>query len=215
MKIRKELLVMALIVVAIVGLGYLLARGQQTPVQPGKSVGNITREDSHMTGKQGAKVTVVEFGDYQCPACGAAHPLLKQILAAYKDNPDFNFVFMNFPLPMHPNAQVSAEAAEAAGEQGKFWQMHDKIYENQKQWSESPNALDIFVGYAGELSLDTAKFKAAVEQRKFQSIIDADQSKGDELGVNATPTFYINGDKQAGIASFDSFKTIIDGYLAK
>lgn len=206
---------MGIIVLVVVGLGVILSRTENTAVAPAKSTGGIIREDSHMTGDKNAKVTVVEFGDYQCPACAAANPIVKQIISDYKNNKDFNFVFMNFPLAQHANAQISAEAAEAAGEQGKFWEMHDKIYESQNKWNNVANPLGIFVGYAQQLSLDTAKFKQAIQENKFKDIIAADASKGTELGVNATPTFFINQEKLPGIPDQAGFKKIIDDALSK
>ena len=168
-----------------------------------------------MTGSPNAKVTVVEFGDYQCPACAYINPAVKQVIATYGANPNFNFVFRNFPLAQHRNAQLAAEAAESAGEQGKFWEMHDKIYEAQNDWAESGSALDMFTGYAQALGVDVNKFKQAIEQKKFDDVIRADARDGDTLGVNSTPTFFINGEKQPSIPSFDAFKTIIDADLAK
>ncbi len=185
---------------------------------PGTNLGAILKGDAnadHVHVLTHAKVTVVEFGDYQCPACKAEDPVVKQIIEEYKSNPNFNFVFLNFPLPQHANAQIAAEAAEAAGEQGKFWEMRSKLYETQADWSNLADPLDKFISYAKEFSLDTDKFKEAIQQKKFQSIIAADQQKGVEVGVSGTPTFYINGEKQADIPNLESFKKLIDTALAK
>lgn len=168
---------------------------------------------SHMTGKKDAKVNIVEFGDYQCPACAYANPIVQKLIETYKDNPDVNFVFRNFPLPQHSNALISAEAAEAAGVQGKFWEMNDMIYEGQGDWSGNPQALGIFVGYAQKLGLDVKAFTDAVNQKKFQDVIFKDRSDGQALGINATPTFFINGEKIQGILDFEEFKKAIDSQL--
>ncbi len=168
---------------------------------------------SYMTGTKDAKVNVVEFGDYQCPACGYANPIIEQLVEAYKNNPNVNFVFRNFPLPQHSNAMVSAEAAQAAGAQGKFWEMHNMIYSGQSEWSENTKALEIFTGYAQKLGLDVRAFTDAVNQQKFQDIIIKDRSDGQALGVNATPTFFINGEKMDGILGFNEFKKLIDSRL--
>ena len=170
-------------------------------------------QGSHMTGTKDAKVNVVEFGDYQCPACAYANPIVQQLIEAYKDNPNVNFVSRNFPLPQHSNAMVSAEAAQAAGAQGKFWEMSDMLYENQNEWSGNPKALKVFIGYAQKLGLDIKAFTDSINQKKFQDVINKDRSDGQALGVNSTPTFFINGEKFEGGLSFDAFKKKIDEKL--
>ena len=156
----------------------------------------------------GAKVTIVEFGDLQCPACAAAHPTVKQVLADREG--EVNFVWRHFPLPMHRNAMVAAVAAEAAGEQGKFWEMHDMLFENQTEWAEENNAKEIFTGYAEELGLDTAVFTEALNSNFNAERIQTDQDDGIALGVNSTPTFFINGEKVNGVISYDEFIQKID-----
>ncbi len=173
----------------------------------------LIADSSHMTGNKNAKVNVVEFGDYQCPACGYASPIIDKLIETYKNNSNVNFVFRNFPLPQHSNALVSAEAAEAAGAQGKFWEMHSMIYNGQNDWSGSSKALEIFAGYAQKLGLDIKTFTDAVSQNKFQDAISKDRSDGNALGVNATPTFFVAGEKIDGVPSFDEFKKKIDGKL--
>lgn len=170
-------------------------------------------DKSYQTVSSSAKVNLVEFGDYQCPACGTVHPIVKQLLNDYGSK--INFVFRNFPLPQHQNALVTAEAAEAAGEQGKFWEMHDKIYENQEQWSESNGALGILTGYAKDLGLDINKFKQGVQSNQFADKINQDQKDGESLGVNSTPTFFLNGQKITGTLSYNDFKNKIEAELAK
>ena len=171
----------------------------------------LVKDNSQKLGSPSAKVTLVEFGDYQCPACGAAHPITKQLLDEYKG--DVFFVYRHFPLPSHKNAVIAAQAAEAAGEQGKFWEMHDMLFENQETWSESNKAQDIFVSYAENLELDVAAFTNALNNKDAVEKINADQDDGIKLGVNSTPTFYINGEKQAGGMSYSTFKEKIDAAL--
>lgn len=168
---------------------------------------------SHMTGAKDAKVNIVEFGDYQCPACAYANPIVHQLIQEYKDNPNVNFVFRNFPLTQHSNAMISAEAAEAAGVQGKFWEMNGMLYNDQNEWSGSAKALEVFTGYAQKLGLDVKAFTDAINQQKFQEAIIKDRSDGQALGVNSTPTFFINGKKLTGIPSFEEFKKMIDERL--
>jgi len=188
---------------------YKTNTSSQAVADPNLLIGQV----SYMTGTKDAKVNVVEFGDYQCPACAYASPIVQQLVDAYKDNPNVNFVFRNFPLPQHSNAMISAEAAEAARAQGKFLEMSEILYERQNEWSGSSKALEIFTGYAKELGLDIKAFTDSVNQKKFQETIIKDRSDGQALGVNSTPSFFINGEKLNGIPSFDEFKKIIDEKL--
>lgn len=215
----KEAKVLIAIAVAVVIGGVLLAVfANPQPKDPGAPVDeqSLVRDSSHMTGQANAKVTVVEFGDFQCPACGAAHPTVKQVMDAYKDNPDVNFVFRNFPLDsIHPNAHIGAEAAEAAAAQGKYWEMSDLLFEHQADWTTSATPIDVFASYAESLGLNVDIFRQAVSQRLYADIINTDYADGEAVGVNSTPTFFINGVKEARVLSFDEFKSKIDAELAK
>ena len=215
----KEAKVLIGIAVLVIIGGVLLAIfANPQPEQPGAPVDSqaLVRENSHMTGKKDAKVTVVEFGDFQCPACAAAFPEMKAVMDQFKDNPEVNFVFRNFPLDaIHPNAQVSAEAAEASGKQGKFWEMSEILYARQSEWSQSQTAKDIFAKYAEELGLNVDEFKVSVEQRLSSNIISTDAKDGASVGVNSTPTFFINGVKQSKVLQRDELKALIDAELAK
>ena len=216
----KGLIITGLVTLLILGGGiFLLSKGSGKPAGTPAPVNPalLVHSDSHQTQTASSaaslKVTIVEFGDYECPACGAAYPVTKQVLKDYGDK--INFVFRNFPLPQHPNAQISAEAAEAANAQGKFWEMHDKLYENQNDWGESSNPMDKFLVYAKDLGLDVNKFKSDVTSKKYQGVIDADVADGTALNVNATPTFYINGGALQGVPSYNDFKGILDQLLSQ
>ena len=219
---KEAKILIGIAVVVVIG-GILLAiYANPKPAEPGAPVDqqSLIRETSHMTKAATAKVNIVEFGDYQCPGCAAAHPILKEIVEQYKDNPDVNFVFRNYPLDaIHPNAHISAEAAEAAAKQGRFWEMHDMIYEKQAEWSTLPDPSGKFSEYAGLLGLNLTEFNAGVSQRLFSDIIKADTDDGKALGVEGTPTFYINGvlfaPKPGSIPGLDDFKKKIDEELAK
>ena len=148
--------------------------------------------DDHAQGTEGARVTLVEYGDYQCPSCGQAYPIVKAVQAAM--GPSLRFVFRNFPLKtMHPFAQGAAEAAEAAGTLGKFWAMHDALYENQFSLGEA----DIEM-YAMELGVDLDAFAAALAEPGPASKVRRDFLGGVRSGVNGTPTFFINGERHDG-----------------
>ncbi len=142
-------------------------------------------------GGASAKVTLEEFSDFQCPACGGLAPGLRNVLKDYGDR--VRLVFRNFPLAMHKYAFQAARAAEAAGQQGKFWEMHDLLYDNQKEWSDSMEPRVQFDAYASRLGLNVQKFKADMERADLTERIKADYSRGMSLGVKGTPTVYLNG----------------------
>lgn len=165
----------------------------------------LVRPDSHKIGT--GSVQVVEFGDYQCPACAAAEPNVEKLQQEMGDK--ITFVFRNFPLPMHKNALAAAEAAESAGAQGKFWEMHNKLYATQTEWENLPNPVDKFAEYAKELGLDADKLKKDVEENRYADRINQDKKDGEEVGVAATPTFYING-KKAESFDYETLKKMVE-----
>ena len=141
----------------------------------------------HFQGPESAPVTLVEYGDYQCPYCGAAYPIVKSVQRRVGDR--LRFVFRNFPLSeMHPLALGAAEAAEAAGAQGKFWEMHDRLFENQRALDHAH-----LVQSARELGLDVPRFETALAEHTYGPRVHEDFLSGARSGVNGTPTFYING----------------------
>jgi protein-disulfide isomerase len=150
----------------------------------------------NMLGSPTATVTMEEFADFQCGSCGAAHPVIKDVLSAYAGNKNFRFTFRDFPLvSVHDKAYDAAVAAEAAGLQGssKFWQMHDQLFSNQQVWSVNPNYRDIFTDYAQKIGLDVDKFKADMSGMQAKTRVDQDMARGKALGFSSTPTIIING----------------------
>lgn len=206
----KQIIILVLIVAAVVGFGVILFKTGNS--QPVVSPGTLVRSSSNMTGNQNAKVTLVEFGDYQCPFCAKLNPIITQLLDNYKGNSDFNFVFRNFPLQQHQFAQMAAESAEAAGAQGKFWEMQDKIYKNQNEWAGSAQPLDLFASFAQSLGLDVNRFKQEVQNNQYKNKINEDTVDGNTLGVNSTPTLYLNG-KKTNSMDYVSLKNEIDNAL--
>jgi protein-disulfide isomerase len=138
-----------------------------------------------------ARVTLEEFSDFQCPACGGLEPGLRRVVKDYGDR--VQLIFRNFPLAMHKYAFQASRAAEAAGQQGKFWEMHDMIYDNQKEWSDSMEPRVQFEAYASRLGLDVQRFKADMERQDLADRIKADYARGLSLNVKGTPTIYLNG----------------------
>jgi len=162
----------------------------------------------HIEGSDNAPVTLVEYGDYQCPYCGEAHSVVKRLQKALGKK--LRFVFRNFPLThAHPYALMAAETAEAAALQGKFWEMHDFIFENQE--SLEPEALP---AWANELGLDMTQFAAAIKQGSVVKRIEEDRKSGIKSGVTGTPSFFINGTQYDGEDDFDSLRTALLGVEA-
>lgn len=211
----KILIGISVATIAIV-IGASLLIGGSSPSESAAPIANteaLRRPDSNVKGAKESKVTIVEFGDFQCPACAAAHPVVNQVAREYEGK--VSFVFRNFPLAMHKNANIAAQAAEAAGAQGKFFEMHDELFSNQKDWENSSNPMEQFSRYAADLKLDVDQFKADVESKKFEKKVEQDVNDGYAVGVSATPTFFINGVKQEGGLQYNDFKEIIDAELAK
>lgn len=155
--------------------------------------GNI---GDHVFGKADSKVILVEYGDFQCPGCGGAHPTIKELTEKYKDK--MAFIFRNFPIAsLHPNARAAAATAEAAGLQGKYWEMHNKLFENQFAWQDlsAGERDDFFIEYAREFKLDEEKFKNDFASSAVNQKINFDSAVGKKVGVSATPTFFLNGKK--------------------
>jgi protein-disulfide isomerase len=189
----------------MVGLFALTNTGAE-PNKPKGDASKVVRDTSHKKGT--GPIQMVEFGDFQCPACYAAEPNVEKLLS--EDGAKITFYFRNFPLEQHTNAQAAAQAAEAAGDQGKYWEMHDILYAKQKEWSAGADPTDKFLAYAKELRLDEAKFKKAIQDKQFQTIIDQDAADGEALGVNSTPSFFFNGQKYTGNSTYEALKAKVD-----
>jgi len=174
-----------------------VAQGNASSVGPTAAVvprrgGSPGAQPPHAKGGESAAVVLEEFGDYQCPPCGNLHPVLQRIEDDYGER--VRVIFRNYPLQqMHKNAFTAARAAEAAGLQGKFWQMNDMIYKNQEQWKDSPEPRPIFSSYASRIGLNAEKFKTDMEHSSVTSRIIADFERGGSLGVKGTPTIFLNG----------------------
>jgi protein-disulfide isomerase len=151
----------------------------------------------HIRGSDTAAVTLEEFGDFECPPCKLLHDELKQIEPEYADN--VRFIFRQFPLTsMHKNAMEAARAAEAAGAQGRFWEMHDRLFEEQDAWAQAPDARALFVDFAQSLALDTKRFTQDLDAQEINERIVADRQRVDSIGIPGTPTLFLNGRELQG-----------------
>lgn len=146
----------------------------------------------NMMGPANAAVTVEEFADFQCPSCAVAHPVLKEMQSAYAGK-NVRFIFRHFPLPGHDKSYEAAAAVEAAGMQGKFWQMMDQLMTNQQAWSSAPNYRQLWEGYAEKIGVDVPRFQAEAAGLAAKGRVDEDLKRARGMGVGSTPSVYVNG----------------------
>lgn len=185
---KRFLLILAAIVLAFGGYFFLTRDNNESSSQTKAQASN------NVFGKADSTVTIVEYGDFECPACAAYFPIVQQIKADYKDK--IAFQFRHFPLvQIHPNAMAASRAAEAAGKQDKFWEMHDVLYQQQNAWAKSQNASTIFEDFATQLGLNVDQFKTDMAAEATLETINADIREGQKVDVSGTPTFVLNGQK--------------------
>ncbi len=186
MKSYLPFVIIAAVLVAAVGGGFLMFRSSQ----PQPPATQTPAGDSIATSK--GVVTIDEYGDYQCPPCGALHPIIKSLKGEYGDR--IQFAFHHFPLTqLHSHALEASSAAAAAGLQGKFWEMHNLLYENQSVWSEVGDFRPIVLDFARKIGLDLQRFTRDIDGIQVVTLIRDDATRGNLLGVNSTPTIFING----------------------
>ncbi|MES3031515.1 MAG: thioredoxin domain-containing protein [Patescibacteria group bacterium] len=199
------------IFVAVVGLivwGMIAASNKAKNELTGAGLPDQVVATDWVKGTSTAPVTLVEYSDFQCPACGGYFPLVEKLVA---ENPTLvRLVYRHFPLQQHVHAMLAAQASEAAGNQGKFWEMYKKLFETQADWDKAADAKAVFTGYAQELGLDMVKFAADIDSQVVKDKINAQALGGARGGVNSTPTFYVNGKKIQNPQSYDEFKKLIE-----
>jgi protein-disulfide isomerase len=200
--------VLGVVVAGLIGLFVLANGGTSSSTDQSK----LVRSNSQMIGT--GSVQVVEFGDFQCPACGKAQAAVKQIETEF--NGKITLYFRNFPLQQHANALPSANASLEAAAEGKYWEMHDKLYATQADWSDLSNdqAIAKFAEYATALGLDGDKVTKAAQNQTYKSIIDQDLQDGTDLGIQATPTFFVAGKQVSGV-DYPSLRDAINAALKK
>ena len=174
---------------------------------------NLTfNPQDNFAGNPNATVTLIEYSDFQCPACAYYHTVLNQLKMDYPDN--VVFIYRNFPLPQHKNAKPAAYAVEAAARQGKFWEMHNLIFENQTNWSDKNVADSLFENYAKQLNIDIERYRNDIKDPQISRKVDGQLVSGEKLNITGTPTFFLNG-KQIQANNIDEFKEKIDAELKK
>ena len=194
MKRYLPFVIVAVVALATVGSGAMLYRAKRPHVSAIPEDNTLSAksgaESAHIRGNPTASVTLEEYGDFQCPPCGMFSAFLGQLEKEYDSR--LRVVFRNFPLKMHEHAREAALAAEAAGLQGRFWEMHDVLYREQETWTKAPNVRELFESYAGTIGLDLDKFKKDIDGEQARARVEADRQRGESLGINITPTLFIN-----------------------
>jgi protein-disulfide isomerase len=193
MKRYLPFVIVAVVAMLTVGTGTMLYRAKRpvTLTVPKEKAAGKERQDSmHVRGPANAPITLEEFGDFQCPPCGALSDPINQLEREYR--PRLRVIFRHFPLPNHAHAREAAFVAEAAGLQGRFWEMHDLLYREQSVWSKAADVRLLFDSYAGMLGLNVDRFKKDMESEQVKVRVASDQKHGDALGVNTTPTVFLN-----------------------
>src|SRR6266576_1263486 len=193
MKRYLPFVIVAVVAWVTIGSGAMLYRAKKPHVlsiPEGKMAAKSGTESAHIRGNPDAPVTLEEYGDFQCPPCGMFATFVGQLEKEYDSR--LRVVFRNFPLGVHEHAREAALAAEAAGLQDHFWEMHDVLYREQETWSKAPNARELFESYAGTIGLNVDQFKKDVDSDKVRERIDSDRALADSLGIKVTPTLFIN-----------------------
>ena len=189
---KNFIITLAVVILGLFGIFFITSKKDTKNSTPLNS--SSAQLSNHTIGENKKNVVLVEYGDYQCPACGAYYPLIKQVVESYKT--DIQFQFRNFPLQqIHKNARAAARAAEAASKQNKFWEMHDLLYEQQSSWEQSSAVNTIFEQYAKQIGLNVEQYKTDFASNEVNDIINADFNEGTRLGVESTPTFFLQGKK--------------------
>lgn len=208
---KQFLGVVVAILVVFIGIFALSSNKSSQTSSNGKSSSATLTQ--HIEGQGTTGVTLTEYGDYECPFCGQYFPTVKKVVAEYGDK--IKFQFRNFPLTsIHQNAFAAARAAEAAGLQNRFWEMNDLLYQTQSQWTSASDPTTIFDQFAQQLGLNLNQFKADYASSKVNDLINADEAEGNKLGIQGTPTFFLDG-KQIQVANTtSSFEKLINAEIA-
>ena len=225
--VRNKVFIIVILATAVLLFGgiYLFSKNSGDTPLSGTTVNAslLVPQNAHITSgfvngeylpaSTSATTTLVEFGDYECPACGVYSPFVQQLLTDFAGK--FNYVFRNYPLTQHKNAPISSYAVEAAGLQGKFWEMHEKVYAGQNDWANLSDPTSVFLGYAKDLNLDLTKFTADMNSQAVKDKVQSDFNDGNTIGITQTPTFYLNGQNINLSGTYDQLKTLIQAATSK
>lgn len=210
MKTETKILGIILLLTLILLFGGVLFLSKSSNNNPKSIIGTTVYDIDYSLGQKigtdSAKVKIAEFSDFECPACAAAVPYVNKLKNDYAGQ--IQLIYLHFPLTQHTHSRQAATVAEAAAEQGKFWEMHDKLFETQAQWTKLTDANPFFLDLARQLGLDEAKIKNALEKDAYQGKIETSIAEGIRVKVNATPSFYLNG-RKLNLRSFSDLNTIV------
>ncbi len=216
---RRRVVLWTAVVLALAATVFFIVRSAAPPPQtpaPKRSTvptGNTAEQlavapTDRVKGNPNATVTLVEYSDFQCPACGSYYPIVQRVVQDFGDR--IRFVYRHYPLVnLHANAHLAARAAEAAGRQGKFWEMHDRLFEQQGEWAEKTDARARFIGFAKDLGLVAMQFEADLDAPEVKEAVAAGLNSGFLLAVPGTPTFFLAGVPIENPKSYDEFRTVI------
>ncbi len=214
----NKLLVVGAIIAAAAGLFWLMYKGggggeAPVPTQASTSPSEVSSND-HAKGPEDAKVTLIEYADFQCPACAAYQPIVKQLSEEFPD--DLRVVHRHFPLrSIHKHAQISSQASEAAADQGAFWEMAEILYTRQDDWVNVRDPRSTFKDYASELTLNVEQFDKYMNSDEAKSKVNDSYNAAFVMGLDSTPTFFINGNKIESPRSLDEFREAIAAEISK
>lgn len=195
----------------LVGLAYLGSKSSNSNISGTPAP---IAESDWIKGGKDAKATIIEYSDFQCPACGKVYPMMKKAVQEFGGK--IRFAYRHFPLvQIHQNAELAAAAAEAAGLQGKFWEMHDILFDKQSNWGTSKDAKKFFTQYAGELELDKEKFESDLASDAVKQKIQNSRSEAARINLGGTPSIFINDKIIDNPGSYDELKKLIDGALSQ
>ena len=202
-----------IIVLAVLGGLYFLFSQGGTKIEPAFEVGVLHPLDN-IKGNASSTVVLMEYSDFQCPACRTYYPVVRQIMQEFGDK--ITLVYRHFPLTgIHANAEFAARAAEAASKQGKFWEMHDLLFEKQDEWAKANDVETIFKNYAVLLGISPDQFVVDWKSKEVKDFVRAQKNHATKSGLQGTPTFFLNGKQIQNPASLEAFRAIILTELAK
>ncbi len=181
-----------LVIIVVAGGGMYFMKSRQKPL----AAVSEQIKDNKTKGSETARITIIEYSDFQCPACQQSQAPLNELLARYPAQ--IRLIYRHFPLPMHMWAPMAHQAAECAAGQGKFWEFHDRLYKEQLAWSGPSSPLETFLRYAGEAGLNLDEFGRCLADDQVRQRILAEKKEGDKLQIQSTPTFFVNGERMVG-----------------
>lgn len=209
----KKIIWVIIAVLVVVGLYFLFTSGGGASQSKLYQAG-IPNELDNIKGNASSTVVLMEYSDFECPACRTYYPVMRQLMQEYGDR--VLFVYRHFPLTgIHANAEFAARASQAAAKQGKFWEMHDMLFEKQDEWAQSSNVEEKFVSYAKLIGIDTEQFKSDWRSKEVKDFVSSQRIHALSIGLQGTPSFFLNGTKINNPSSVDEFKNLIIKALAK